>query len=72
MEVDVEHEPRIGDVVTFLWGVSEIRGVVAEIYGQVGDRKVVLGLEPELSEFVVDEPTTLSLDLSRILRVEAA
>lgn len=68
----MEHEPRFGDVVTFVRGASEIRGVAAESYGQVGDRKVVLGLEPEPSEFGVDEPTTLSLDSSRNQRVKVA
>lgn len=63
---------KIGDLVVFLWGVSEVIGTVAEVYGRKGHRQVVIALDPERSGYVVDEPTTVSLPLEEVHRAVAA
>ena len=40
---------KVGDVVAFLWGVAEVRGTVAEVYGQKGHRQVVISLDPDVT-----------------------
>lgn len=50
---------QLGDRVTIPWGIGQVSGTVAEVYGRVGDRQVVVALTPELSGFVVDPPTTV-------------
>jgi len=65
-------ELKIGDVVSFLWGVSEVRGVVAEVYGLKGHRQVVIALDPDMAGYVVDEPTTVSLPIEDVRRAVAA
>jgi hypothetical protein len=52
---------RIGDLVLIPWGLDEVRGIVAEVYGPALDRRVVVALTPELSSWVVDEPTTVAM-----------
>ncbi|MCB0977477.1 MAG: hypothetical protein KDB02_08460 [Acidimicrobiales bacterium] len=68
MNVDL----KVGDVVAFLWGVSEVRGIVAEIYGDNGNRQVVIALDPNTTGYVVDEPTTVSLPIEDVRRAVAA
>lgn len=54
------HSLKVGDAVVIPWGIAEVRGTVAEVYGPANDRRVVVALTPEMSGFVVDEPTTVS------------
>lgn len=63
---------EIGETVAFMWGVSEVRGTVAEVYGDEGRRQVVVALDPETTGYVVDEPTTVSLPIEEIRRIVAA
>ncbi len=46
---------KLGDRVVIPWGIGEVSGTVAEVYGRVGDRRVVVALTPELSGYVVDQ-----------------
>ena len=66
--VDVVH----GDEVMIPWGSTEVRGRVNEVYGPPAQRRVNVALEPELSSFVVDEPTTVSLPLADVKKVVPA
>jgi hypothetical protein len=66
--VDVVH----GDEVMIPWGTTEVRGRVAEVYGPPGQRRVNVALEPELSNFVVDGPTTVSLPLADVQKAVPA
>lgn len=52
-------EVRPGDEISIRWGVAEVKGTVAEVYGPSEDRRVLILLTPELSG-VVSEPTTVS------------
>lgn len=58
--IDVAHTLKVGDAVVIPWGIAEVRGTVAEVYGPANDRRVVVALTPEMSGFVVDEPTTVA------------
>lgn len=60
---------KVGETAVFTWGVTEVAGTVAEIYGRTGQRQVVLALDPEESGYVVDEPTTVSLPLEAVRRL---
>jgi hypothetical protein len=55
-----------GDAVVIPWGVDEVKGTVAEIYGAGAMLRVVVALRPEESGFVVDEPTTATLPADAI------
>ncbi len=68
----MDHDLNVGDVVTFDWGLAEVRGTVAEIYGREPRVHVVVELSPDVSGYVVDEPTTVSLPISRVRRAIAA
>lgn len=61
-------EPKAGEPAVFMWGVSEVVGTVAEVYGRAGHRQVVISLDPEESGYVVDEPTTVSLPIDDVRR----
>ena len=61
-----------GDSVVIAWGLDEVRGTVAEVYGTGRRRHVVVALTPELSSFVVAEPTTVTLPYDEVRRAEAA
>lgn len=65
-------EPKYGDVVEFRWGISEAYGRVIEVYGEPHNRQVVIMIDPEMSDYVVDEPTTISLPIDFVLRVVTA
>ncbi len=62
----------VGDTVTIPWGLDEVFGTVAELYGPDGSRRVVVALSPELSSYVVDEPTTVTLPEDAVRRAVAA
>lgn len=55
-----------GDEVVVEWGLDEVRGTIAEIYGRGPARRIVVELTPELSSFVVDEPTTVTLPVGAV------
>ena len=63
---------KIGEVVAFLWGVSEVMGTVAEVYGDKGRRQVVIAVDPDTTGYVVDEPTTVSLPIEDVRLAIAA
>jgi transcription antitermination factor NusG len=62
-EETMKEDLKVGDVVAFLWGVSEVHGTVAEVYGEKGHRQVVIALDPE---------TTVSLPIEDVRRAVAA
>lgn len=68
----MKEELQYGDLVAFLWGAAEVHGTVAEVYGPKEDRRVVIALDPEISGYVVDEPTTVALSVTGVRRVVAA
>jgi hypothetical protein len=58
--------PKVGDTVLVQWGLAEVRGRVAEIYGPPGRPYVVVELTPELSGEIVDESTTVSVPMEAV------
>ncbi len=64
--------PQYGGLVVFRWGTGEVQGTVRELYGRDEDRRVVLTLTPEISGYVVDEPTTFALSVNDVHMVVAA
>ncbi|MDQ6839651.1 MAG: hypothetical protein M3137_15325 [Actinomycetota bacterium] len=62
----MDAELEVGDVVVIPWGIDEVLGTVVEVYGTSGRVQVVVGLSPELSSYVVDEPTTVALPRSAV------
>ena len=63
---------EVGDAVVIPWSIAEIRGTVAEVYGPANDRRVVVALTPEMSGFVVDEPTTVAFPIHLVRPAVAA
>lgn len=61
-----------GDTVIVPWGRDEVRGTVAEVYGRAPRVQVVVELTPELSSYVVDEPTTIALPIEAVRRAGVA
>lgn len=61
-----------GDLVVIPWGIDEVRGTVAELYGEGPAARVVVRLTPELSSLVVDEPTTVVMPPDSVRKVGAA
>ena len=61
-----------GDEVVIPWGLNDVHGTVAEVYGTGPLRRVVIWLTPELSSFVVDEPTTVALPYGEVRLAETA
>lgn len=55
-----------GMTVVIPWGVGEVRGTALEVYGTEPRAQVVVELTPELSGYVVDEPTTVTVPLSAV------
>lgn len=49
-----------------------MRGTVRELYGREKDRRVVLTLSPEITGYVVAEPTTMTLSVDDVRLVEEA
>ena len=62
-------EPLYREIVEIEWGGYNVRGIVHEVYGLPERRRAVLVLTPELSDCIVAEPTTLSVDLTEIIRI---
>jgi hypothetical protein len=58
-----------GEEVIIPWGLTEVHGRVAEVYGPPADRRVLVALEPMLSSHVVDEPTTVSLPIRDVRKI---
>ena len=63
---------KIGEVVIVPWGLADVRGTVAELYGNGVLAHVVVELTPAISGDVVDEPTTVSLPVDSVRRAVAA
>lgn len=63
---------KLGEVVIVPWGLAEVRGTVAELYGSAPRAHVVVELTPAISGDVVEEPTTVSLPLDSVRRPVAA
>ncbi|MDD9986496.1 MAG: hypothetical protein OXQ31_09510 [Spirochaetaceae bacterium] len=64
-----ESEPEYGEVVEMPWGNrSTVRGTVHEVYGH-SKRHVVVILTPEMSDYIVSEPTTFSVSIDEVKRV---
>lgn len=63
---------KVGEVVVVPWGLAEVRGTIAEIYGNAKRIHVVIELTPEVSGDVVDEPTTVSLPVDSVRRAGVA
>lgn len=63
-------EFEFDELVAIPWGVGEVLGHVQEIYGRPERRYVVVRLSPELSNYVVDEETTVVFPLEEVRRVE--
>lgn len=61
-----------GDEVVIPWGVDEVHGTVHEVYGEAPKIYVVIQLTPELSGYVVDEPTTVTLPIDAVKRAVSA
>ena len=56
-------EPEYGEEVEIPWGNrSTVRATVHEVYGH-SKRHVVVILTPEMSDYVVSEPTTFSVPI---------
>lgn len=68
----MKNELRYGDLVVFHWGTGDVHGTVRELYGRPDDRRVVLDLTPEISGYVVDEPTTVALSVGDVRKIVAA
>lgn len=62
---------KIGDLVTYQWGRTAVRATVRELYGQPENRRVVLSLDPEMTTYLVAEPTTLALSVNDVTPVVA-
>jgi len=60
------HNFKFGETVIIPWGIDEVRATVSEVYGPSEDRRVVVILSPELSSYVVDEDTTMSLPIGSV------
>jgi len=65
----INTELHYDDEVMIRWGFTEVRGRVAEVYGPQALRRVVVALEPELSNYVVAEATTVSLPIADVRKV---
>ncbi len=52
---------RFGQSVLLQWGLSEVRGRVQRVYGEGSALRIVVALDPEESEWIVDEPTTVAV-----------
>ena len=61
-----------GDAVIIPWGLDEVRGTVAQVYGRAPRVQVVVELTPELSSYVVDEPTTVTLPIDVVRKAGIA
>lgn len=65
-------ELAYGDLVVAHVGPIEYRGTVREIYGPDERRQVVVDLTPEISGYIVAEPTTAVFPIENLHLVETA
>jgi hypothetical protein len=66
-------EPQIGERVLVKWGPdAQVMAEVMEVYGPDARRHVLVLLTPEVSDDVVDQPTTLALPMYAVEQVETA
>jgi len=65
-------ELEVGDTVIIPWGLDEVRGCAVEVYGTPPRRKIVVELTPELSSYVVAEPTTIALSIDVVRKADVA
>lgn len=63
---------KTGDEVLIPWGLDDVHGTVAEIYGSGQLRRVVVRLTPEVSGFVVAEPTTVVFPYDEVRPADTA
>ena len=68
----MERDFTPGDAVLIPWGVDEVRGTVAEVYGSGLMARVVITLKPEESGYIVDEETTVTMPLDAVRHAFAA
>jgi hypothetical protein len=66
--VTVSEKLTVGERVVIPWGVDDVEGTVAEVYGVGPAERVVVSLTPEASGYVVDEPTTVTLPAHAVRR----
>ncbi len=59
---------EFGETVVVPWCNDEVLATVTEIYGHAPDLMIIVTLSPELSGFIVDEPTTLAVRLASVRR----
>ena len=59
---------RAGDLVDIDWGLTTVTGMVREVYGPPHRVQVTVELTPELSSYVVDEATTVTLPSAAVHR----
>lgn len=62
---------QFGDIVEIPWGLHTVRGRVHEVPDWPGRHRVVVMLEPELSDSIVAEPTTVTLPADEVTVVES-
>lgn len=55
--------PAYGDLVDVDWGLATVVGKVIDVYGPPLRPQVTVELIPELSSYVVDETTTVTVPL---------
>lgn len=66
------NELSFGEEVIIPWGLDEVRGTVHEVYGTKPRLYVVVQLTRELSGYIVNEPTTVTVPLDAVKRVAPA
>lgn len=71
-ERKMSEELQVGDTVIIPWGLDEVRGNAVQVYGTPPRLQVVVELTPELSSYVVAEPTTVTLAIDAVRRAEVA
>jgi hypothetical protein len=59
---------RAGDLVDIDWGLNTVTGRVMRVYGPAHRVQVTVELTPELSSYVVDEATTVTLPSAAVHR----
>lgn len=57
-----------GDLVDIDWGRSTVTGRVLQVYGPPHRLQVTIELSPQLSSYVVDEVTTVTLPSDTVHR----
>lgn len=60
--------PTYGEVVDIDWGLTNVVGRVVRVYGPPLRLQVTVELTPELSSYVVSEPTEVTVPLGAVHR----